>query len=157
MHGACDYLVKPARMEQLRNIWTHVSLILMCSNKYFVSVNAGAVPKKILELMNVDGLSRHNVASHLQVLFPLLYWFYFWVQCTVLLFIRITLLSTNLPSGSIFMFMSMNLCARHLYVPHTKVVVAYTHILSLRLTHTFLALLLQNIFSCFMSLSIYFC
>lgn len=23
-HGACDYLVKPVRLEQLRNIWTHV-------------------------------------------------------------------------------------------------------------------------------------
>lgn len=28
---------------------------------------AEAVPKKILELMNVPGLSRENVASHLQV------------------------------------------------------------------------------------------
>lgn len=27
-----------------------------------------AVPKKILELMNVPGLTRENVASHLQVL-----------------------------------------------------------------------------------------
>ncbi len=27
---------------------------------------AEAVPKKILELMNVDGLTRENVASHLQ-------------------------------------------------------------------------------------------
>lgn len=26
-----------------------------------------AVPKKILDLMNVDGLTRENVASHLQV------------------------------------------------------------------------------------------
>jgi two-component response regulator (ARR-B family) len=23
-HGACDYLVKPVRLEQLRGIWTHV-------------------------------------------------------------------------------------------------------------------------------------
>lgn len=28
---------------------------------------AEAVPKKILELMNVPGLTRENVASHLQV------------------------------------------------------------------------------------------
>ena len=41
-------------------------------NKYFVAVNAGAVPKKILEIMNVDGLTRENVASHLQVWFLLL-------------------------------------------------------------------------------------
>lgn len=26
-----------------------------------------AIPSKILELMKVDGLTRHNVASHLQV------------------------------------------------------------------------------------------
>jgi len=43
------------------------------SNKYFVPINLGAVPKKILEVMNVDGLSRENIASHLQVLFLLLY------------------------------------------------------------------------------------
>lgn len=30
-------------------------------------VVAEAVPKKILDLMNVEGLSRENVASHLQV------------------------------------------------------------------------------------------
>ena len=24
VHGACDYLVKPVRMEELRNIWQHV-------------------------------------------------------------------------------------------------------------------------------------
>lgn len=30
-------------------------------------VVAEAVPKKILDLMNVDGLTRENVASHLQV------------------------------------------------------------------------------------------
>lgn len=32
---------------------------------YFM--NTEAVPKKILELMNVPGLTRENVASHLQV------------------------------------------------------------------------------------------
>lgn len=30
--------------------------------------NAEAVPKRILDLMNVDGLTRENVASHLQAL-----------------------------------------------------------------------------------------
>jgi len=162
-HGACDYLVKPVRLEQLRGIWKHVvknsktdhavrklpsgdgdkvekvganhtkkysrknkkvmdvadeanentstqkkqrvqwlvsytgSLYKLsirlawtvsshfmalsinnCSvksvslNKYFVAVNAGAVPKKILEVMNVEGLTRENVASHLQVWFSTL-------------------------------------------------------------------------------------
>ena len=31
-----------------------------------LTCNTEAVPKKILEIMNVDGLTRENVASHLQ-------------------------------------------------------------------------------------------
>ncbi|XP_062210419.1 two-component response regulator ORR21-like isoform X2 [Phragmites australis] len=143
-HGACDYLIKPVRMEELKNIWQHVvrkkfhenkdhehsgSLDDMDRNRpnnndneYASSANDGgdgswrsqkkkrdkeddetdlengdpsstskkprvvwsvelhqqfvnavnhlgidkAVPKKILELMNVPGLTRENVASHLQ-------------------------------------------------------------------------------------------
>lgn len=34
--------------------------------------HAEAVPKKILERMNVDGITRENVASHLQVTFLLI-------------------------------------------------------------------------------------
>ncbi|KAL6549617.1 hypothetical protein OROHE_008348 [Orobanche hederae] len=139
-HGACDYLVKPIRIEELRNIWQHV-----IRRKKFVSKNQNkcsdqvrpnqasgerqgspmsdnvdqngktsrkrkdeedesedgnesedtgtqkkprvvwsielhrkfvaavnqlgiekAVPKRILDLMNVEGLTRENVASHLQ-------------------------------------------------------------------------------------------
>ncbi|CAL5048695.1 unnamed protein product [Urochloa decumbens] len=137
-HGACDYLVKPVRLEQLRGIWTHVvrnsktdprnsmsgssddasqKLQSVDSDKdekdgakhtkksskkkkknvdgaekdkentstqkrqrvqwpgdlhrkFVKAVNQigmdRAVPKKILEVMNVDGLTRENVASHLQ-------------------------------------------------------------------------------------------
>ncbi|KAF8687757.1 hypothetical protein HU200_042692 [Digitaria exilis] len=134
-HGACDYLVKPVRLEQLRGIWTHVvrnsknnpRIDISDSsddadqkfqsedgdkdeqdgenhtsnyskkkkkdingadedkenrstqkrqrvqwsgdlhrNKTFVALNTEAVPKNILEVMNVDGLTRENVASHLQ-------------------------------------------------------------------------------------------
>ncbi|XP_006355059.1 two-component response regulator ARR14 isoform X2 [Solanum tuberosum] len=143
-HGACDYLIKPIRDEELKNIWQHVvrkrynsSKELECSgslddndrykrgsddaecassviegadgvlkpqkkkreakeeddtemenddpstskkprvvwsvelHQQFVSaVNQlgidKAVPKRILELMNVPGLTRENVASHLQ-------------------------------------------------------------------------------------------
>ncbi|KAL3623953.1 hypothetical protein CASFOL_032769 [Castilleja foliolosa] len=137
-HGACDYLVKPVRIEELRNIWQHVirrkktdsksrnnssdqvkarderqgppltgntdhNAMLNrkrkdedddsedngnesednCTQKKprviwsidlhrkFVSaVNQlgieKAVPKRILDLMNVDGITRENVASHLQ-------------------------------------------------------------------------------------------
>ncbi|GAV91052.1 Response_reg domain-containing protein/Myb_DNA-binding domain-containing protein [Cephalotus follicularis] len=137
-HGACDYLIKPVRIEALKNIWQHV--VRKRKNEwkdleqsgsiedgdrpqkqaedadYSSSVNEGnwrnskkrkdeeeeveerddsstlkkprvvwsvelhqqfvaavnqlgidkAVPKKILELMNVPGLTRENVASHLQ-------------------------------------------------------------------------------------------
>lgn len=139
-HGACDYLVKPVRMEELKNIWQHVvrrknidsrdrssnshdknsgerngtasvnsdSDAKLCKKrkdqnlddddeqdenehenddpcsqkrprvvwsvelhrKFVAAVNQlgldKAVPKKILELMNVDKLTRENVASHLQ-------------------------------------------------------------------------------------------
>lgn len=36
-------------------------------NFFSVQFDPGAVPKKILELMNVPGLTRENIASHLQV------------------------------------------------------------------------------------------
>ncbi|KAJ6721323.1 TWO-COMPONENT RESPONSE REGULATOR [Salix viminalis] len=144
-HGACDYLIKPIREEELKNIWQHVIRKRWNGNKeqehsgsfedndYYKqgnddienasSVNEGgeegvlkgqkkrniakeeddnelenddpsaskkprvvwsvelhqqfvsavnqlgidkAVPKRILELMNVPGLTRENVASHLQ-------------------------------------------------------------------------------------------
>jgi len=143
-HGACDYLIKPVREEELKNIWQHVVRKKKNENKehehsgslddndrhkrgsddaeYASSVNEGAegllkiqkkrrdakeeddgelenddpstakkprvvwsvelhqqfvsavnqlgidkaVPKRILELMNVPGLTRENVASHLQ-------------------------------------------------------------------------------------------
>ena len=121
-HGAVDFLIKPVRIEELRNVWQHVirrrSTQLTVStdgvpdhesegqtggrsgkrksnevmrvehegggggkkprvvwsvemHQQFVSaVNTlgidKAVPKKILDLMNVEGLTRENVASHLQ-------------------------------------------------------------------------------------------
>ncbi|CAD6336293.1 unnamed protein product [Miscanthus lutarioriparius] len=137
-HGACDYMVKPARVEQVRGIWTHVvknsktdprnnirsgdgdkvenlpsgdgdevekvganhakkysrknkkvvdvadednkntstqkkHRVQWCGElhrKFVQAVNQigmdRAVPKKILEVMNVEGLTKENVASHLQ-------------------------------------------------------------------------------------------
>ncbi|KAL0372765.1 UNVERIFIED_CONTAM: Two-component response regulator ORR21 [Sesamum calycinum] len=143
-HGACDYLIKPIRDEELKNIWQHVvrkkwneikehdysgsmedhdrQKRTIDDAEYASSVNEGAdevlktqkkrrdskdedetelenddpattkkprvvwsvelhqqfvsavnqlgidkaVPKRILELMNVPGLTRENVASHLQ-------------------------------------------------------------------------------------------
>ncbi|MED6180848.1 hypothetical protein PIB30_013931 [Stylosanthes scabra] len=139
VHGACDYLLKPVRMEELQIIWRHVFrrkvdhkdhkacnvagqgiqgvVIENCANhdnkrldkrrreqseeeeedaddyeqenentsthkkprlvwddelrrKFQAAVNQlgldKAVPKKILMLMNVEGVTRENVASHLQ-------------------------------------------------------------------------------------------
>ncbi|XP_058723534.1 two-component response regulator ARR2-like [Vicia villosa] len=136
-HGACDYLIKPVRIEALKNIWQHVVRkrknqwkdLKQCGGglddgdrqqkvsgdgDYSSSANEGkssrkrrdeedeaderddcstmkkprvvwsielhqqfmavvnqvgldkAVPKKIMEMMNVPGLTRENVASHLQ-------------------------------------------------------------------------------------------
>ncbi|KAG5244430.1 two-component response regulator ARR [Salix suchowensis] len=124
-HGACDYLLKPVRIEELKNIWQHVIRRKKCDNKdrnssdnrdkpnqgsseatpdqklnkkrkdqnedededptqkkprvvwsvelhrkFVAAVNQlgidKAVPKKILDLMNVEKLTRENVASHLQ-------------------------------------------------------------------------------------------
>ncbi|GER32682.1 two-component response regulator ARR12 [Striga asiatica] len=105
MNGACDYLVKPVRVEELKTIWQHVvrkklrkkknvdnnnnnnnkivnvvveSHVEMkeASNNNSICVNENpnndkrhtreAVPKRIMELMNVEGISREHVASHLQ-------------------------------------------------------------------------------------------
>ncbi|TVU02894.1 hypothetical protein EJB05_51362 [Eragrostis curvula] len=138
-HGACDYLLKPVRLEQLRTIWQHVVRRRSCDaknhgnenedggkkalnaegengganrnkrtsrkgrdeddgddsdensnengdsssqkkprvvwsvelhRKFVAAVNQlgidKAVPKKILDLMNVENITRENVASHLQ-------------------------------------------------------------------------------------------
>ncbi|EOA16400.1 hypothetical protein CARUB_v10004554mg [Capsella rubella] len=123
-HGACDYLLKPVRIEELKNIWQHVvrksklkksnsslsngagnsdranrkrkeqyeeeeeeergnenddptaqkkARVIWTHelhNKFLSAVDhlgvEKAVPKKILDLMNVDKLTRENVASHLQ-------------------------------------------------------------------------------------------
>ncbi|KAG6410473.1 hypothetical protein SASPL_128534 [Salvia splendens] len=72
-NGACDYLVKPIRIEELSNIWQHVVRRMKCNPKNLndqtrahQAIGEGAVPKKILNLMNVEGITRENVASHLQ-------------------------------------------------------------------------------------------
>jgi len=122
-HGAVDFLIKPVRIEELRNVWQHVirrrsinvssrasedipdnqseqrhgtkrkdgpgllkveheerggssskkARVVWTSEMHQQFVNAvnslgvdKAVPKRILELMNVEGLTRENVASHLQ-------------------------------------------------------------------------------------------
>lgn len=129
-HGACDYLLKPVRLEELKNIWQHVvrklvtprdipkeesgewdefakpldsvgdhdatsrkrkerledenqllddvnnlkkARVVWSAELHQQFVNAvdylgvdKAVPRKILDIMSVQGLTRENVASHLQ-------------------------------------------------------------------------------------------
>ncbi|XP_044432399.1 two-component response regulator ARR18-like [Triticum aestivum] len=123
-HGACDYLVKPVHINELKNIWQHVESrrnteaishisedddddqraqlgtaahsndgantdenkesrqasttqkklrvgwTIELHTKFMDAINQiglyRATPKKILELMNVDYLTRQNVSSHLQ-------------------------------------------------------------------------------------------
>lgn len=47
---------------------TSVTCIKFANEVFFHLNYTEAVPKRILDLMNVDGLTRENVASHLQVL-----------------------------------------------------------------------------------------
>jgi len=121
-HGAVDFLIKPVRIEELRNVWQHVIRrrsvhisrtgddsaadydgdsrthgtkrktetealraehesvsgskkarvvwSVEMHQQFVTAVNMlgidKAVPKRILDLMNVEGLTRENVASHLQ-------------------------------------------------------------------------------------------
>ena len=119
-HGAVDFLIKPVRIEELRNVWQHVvrrrsshlsraaeesgieqdydsqsshgtkrKEVIRAEHEggaggkkprvvwsvemhqqFVYAVNTlgidKAVPKRILDLMNVEGLTRENVASHLQ-------------------------------------------------------------------------------------------
>nr|QSD99768.1 MYB family transcription factor [Melilotus albus] len=85
-HGACDFLVKPVRLEELKIIWQHVlrkkfeDLSALKKSQFVWSVELHrkfvsavtqlgfdkAVPKKILDLMNVENITREDVASHLE-------------------------------------------------------------------------------------------
>ncbi|CAK0740146.1 hypothetical protein CVIRNUC_001228 [Coccomyxa viridis] len=116
-HGAVDFLIKPVRVEELRNVWQHVVRrrkdkelqpskesdeegtddgkqrdkkrkerrdsdeattakkqrvvwSVEMHQQFVAAVNQlgidKAVPKRILDIMNVDNLTRENVASHLQ-------------------------------------------------------------------------------------------
>ncbi|KEH35774.1 putative response regulator and transcription factor RR-A-type family [Medicago truncatula] len=80
-HGARDFLLKPVRLEELRNIWQHVIRnkesqfvwSVELHRKFLETVNQlgvdKAVPKKIFDLMNVENITREDVATHLQAFF----------------------------------------------------------------------------------------
>ncbi|MBA0670435.1 hypothetical protein Goklo_024052, partial [Gossypium klotzschianum] len=84
-HGTCDYLLKAVHIEELKNIWQHSIEV----HRKFVSVANqldldsefdADVPKKVLDLMNVEGLKRETVVSHLQK-----YRLYLGLSCVVAL------------------------------------------------------------------------
>lgn len=54
---------------QFQNFAEHVAAIQSSRLMLCGGCVAEAVPKRILDLLNVDGLTRENVASHLQVSF----------------------------------------------------------------------------------------
>lgn len=55
------HVVCASSSQHQRDVFLHVGACMLC-----VMASAEAVPKKILELMMVEGLTRENVASHLQ-------------------------------------------------------------------------------------------
>jgi len=91
-HGAVDFLIKPVRHEELKNIWQHVYRKVITDRaekkeegrgkkprmiwtpelhqRFVDAVNKlgldHAVPKKIKELMGIPFLRREHIASHLQ-------------------------------------------------------------------------------------------
>ncbi|XP_039683965.1 two-component response regulator ORR23 [Medicago truncatula] len=91
--GACDYLLKPVQLKEVKMIWQHVIRKKKTSkrsnddprfkwsrdlhHKFVVAVNQFGVekarPKKILNLMNIENLTKEHVASHLQVFFFISY------------------------------------------------------------------------------------
>ncbi|CAD6336275.1 unnamed protein product [Miscanthus lutarioriparius] len=83
-----------------------------------------AVPKNILEVMNVEGLTRENVASHLQIIVKDI-----WIE----------LVSAQFPSQTQYCVYVNGICVsdtstiqpEHVSAPH-KALVAYTHVLSLK-------------------------
>jgi len=84
--------------------------------KSFVILISEAVPKKILEVMNVDNISRESVASHLQVLFLLMLRSLVLSLSTILLlhiYFDQTCISAQLPSQTQFVFMPPELVFDH--------------------------------------------
>ncbi|KAK1307763.1 Two-component response regulator ARR14 [Acorus calamus] len=109
-NGACDYLLKPVKIEQLKKIWQHVARkslqnpteemmesvrpvkrnrseqskikeenskaprVLWDPKLHNMFINAveslglqSVTPKKIMEIMNIPGLSTTQISSHLQI------------------------------------------------------------------------------------------
>ncbi|KAI3997057.1 hypothetical protein MKX01_033384 [Papaver californicum] len=62
-HGACGYLVKPPSLKEIQNIWQYV---LISKNKSTLSDLSNQTKSNEFSEMNVPGLTRDHVASHLQ-------------------------------------------------------------------------------------------
>ncbi|KAJ1411543.1 Myb domain, plant [Sesbania bispinosa] len=67
-NGAALYILKPFCGDDFKDIWKYAAAArkgkLVIENE--LRSREGAVPKKILEIMNVPYLTRENVANHLQ-------------------------------------------------------------------------------------------
>ncbi|KOM41725.1 hypothetical protein LR48_Vigan04g192300 [Vigna angularis] len=68
--GGCNYWIKPLHEDRLKNIKVDnvgESPSKKKSRIIWTSELHDAVPKKLVELMNIPGLTRNHVGSHLQV------------------------------------------------------------------------------------------
>jgi hypothetical protein len=78
-------------------------------NNPFVYADAEVVPKTILEMMNVEGLRREHVASHLQVFTILCTFLQFYIPVACLCFgsMCVHVLATTLKLKCVFVFGSV--------------------------------------------------
>lgn len=56
-HGACDYLIKPIRLEELKNIWQHVVRRKCTINKNSISSSSSSLGS----LFSVSGVSEGSL------------------------------------------------------------------------------------------------
>ncbi|XP_042466933.1 two-component response regulator ORR22-like [Zingiber officinale] len=61
-HGACDYLLKPVQIEELKNIWQHVVRRRKLSHKEYSHFDDGEESDKhqIVSKESADGLNMNS-------------------------------------------------------------------------------------------------
>ena len=68
-HGACNYLLKPVRIEELRNIWQHVVWSVELHIKFIYAVNHLGIDSKNLPSFSVATFFWSNFFSHYSFMF----------------------------------------------------------------------------------------